>query len=53
MSLTRRTALLLPLLATPARAQERPLKVVASFTILADMVRQVGETRVAVHALAG
>ena len=53
MSLTRRTALLLPLLATPARAQERPLKVGASFTLLADMVRQVGETRVAVHALAG
>jgi zinc/manganese transport system substrate-binding protein len=53
MRLTRRTALLLPLLAVPAQAQEKTLKVVASFTILADMVRQVGESRVAVHALAG
>lgn len=55
MRLTRRTALLLPLplIATPARAQDRTLKVVTSFTILADMVRRIGETRVAVHALAG
>ncbi|MCX7377404.1 MAG: zinc ABC transporter substrate-binding protein [Alphaproteobacteria bacterium] len=51
--LSRRTALLLPLLATPARAQEKTLKVVTSFTILADMVHQVGETRVAVRSLAG
>lgn len=53
MNITRRTALLLPLLATPARAQEKTLKVVTSFTILADMVHQVGETRVAVRSLAG
>ena len=53
MNITRRTALLLPLLATPTQAQERTLKVVASFTILADMVHQVGETRVAVRSLAG
>lgn len=53
MRLPRRTALLLPLLAVPAQAQEKTLKVVASFTILADMVRQVGESRVVVHALAG
>lgn len=51
--LSRRTALLLPLLATPARAQEKTLKVVTSFTILADLVHQVGETRVAVRSLAG
>ena len=53
MNISRRTALLLPLLATPARAQEKTLKVVTSFTILADMVHQVGETRVAVRSLAG
>jgi zinc/manganese transport system substrate-binding protein len=59
--LSRRTALLLPLLATPAQAQaqapaqaqDRPLKVVASFTILADMVQQIGESRVTVRSLAG
>ena len=51
--LSRRTALLRPLLVTPARAQEKTLKVVTSFTILADMVHQVGETRVAVRSLAG
>ena len=50
---SRRATLLLPLLATPVRAQEKTLNVVASFTILADMVQQVGETRVAVRALAG
>lgn len=49
---SRRTALLLPL-AAPALAQPRTLKVVASFTILADMVHQIGETRVAVRSLAG
>jgi zinc/manganese transport system substrate-binding protein len=54
MRLPRRTALLLPLLAArPAQAQEKPLNVVASFTILADMVQQVGETRVTVRSLAG
>ncbi|MDA8230413.1 MAG: metal ABC transporter substrate-binding protein [Magnetospirillum sp.] len=37
-----------------ARADEsRPLRVVATFTILADMVRQVGDGRVAVTALVG
>ncbi len=39
-------------LALPARAAE-PLRVVASFSILADMVRQVGGDRVAVQALVG
>ncbi len=57
MRITRRTALLLPLLATqaptPTWAQERTLKVVTSFTILADMVQQVGESRVTVRSLAG
>ncbi len=35
-----------------ARAAE-PMRAVASFSILADMIRQVGEGRVEVHALAG
>lgn len=38
--------------AAPLRAQE-PVKVVASFSILADMVRQVGGERVAVTTLVG
>jgi zinc/manganese transport system substrate-binding protein len=38
--------------ALPARAAD-PLRVVASFSILADMVREVGGARVALRALAG
>ena len=38
--------------ATPSNAQEK-LKAIASFTILADMVRQVGGDRVEVAALVG
>jgi zinc/manganese transport system substrate-binding protein len=51
----RRALLALPLLAAPAvaRAQSAPLAVVASFTILADMARQVGGSRVAVTAIVG
>lgn len=41
-------------LVTPARAAETaPLRVVASFTILADLARMVGGERVAVDALVG
>ncbi len=48
----RRRALIASLaaLATPALADE-PIKVVASFSILADMVREIGGDRVAVTAL--
>jgi zinc/manganese transport system substrate-binding protein len=56
MRLTRRTALGLALAlpaAAPAAAQPAPKRVVASFSILADMVRRVGGPHVAVHALAG
>lgn len=51
----RRALLALPLLAAPAlaRAQAAPLAVVASFTILADMARQVGGARVGVTAIVG
>ena len=42
------------LLATvPANAANEPLKVVASFSLLADMVAQVGGDAVTVHALVG
>ena len=44
--------LLLAMLATPAAAQEK-LKVVATFSIIADFVREVGGDRVAVAALVG
>jgi zinc/manganese transport system substrate-binding protein len=44
--------LLLAALATPAGAQEK-LKVVATFSIIADFVRQVGGDRVSVAALVG
>ena len=44
--------LLLATMAAPAVAQER-LKVVATFSILADFVRNVGGDRVAVNALVG
>lgn len=47
-------ALATPLLAPTARAEDAaPLPVVASFSILADMVRQIGGGQVAVHAIAG
>ena len=36
-----------------ASAQAEPMPVVASFTILADMTRQVGGERVQVHSLVG
>lgn len=44
------TAATLPL---PLRAADRPLPVVASFSLLADMVAQVGGDAVQVHALVG
>ena len=50
--LTLITGALAAALALPAHAAE-PLRVVASFSILADMVRQVGGDRVAVQALVG
>jgi zinc/manganese transport system substrate-binding protein len=40
------------LLTKPARAQQR-LAVVASFSILADMTRQIGGERIAIRAIAG
>jgi zinc/manganese transport system substrate-binding protein len=48
-----RRALLGTMMAAPAWAQAGPIPVVASFTILADMVTQVGAGRVAVRAMAG
>ena len=50
----RRTVLFAPtlLLARPAPAQQRP-SVVASFSILADMTRQIAEDRIALRAIAG
>ena len=50
----RRTVLFAPalLLARPARAQQRP-SVVASFSILADMTRQIGGERIALRSIAG
>ena len=43
------------LLSAPARAQvpDQPLRVVASFSLLADLARQVGRERVAVQSLVG
>lgn len=54
MTLQRRH-LLLGALVLPAivRAQDSPLSVVASFSLLADMVAQVGGPAVQVHALVG
>lgn len=46
-------ALAAPALLRTARAQQAPLPVVASFSILGDMVRQVGGEAVAVHVIAG
>jgi zinc/manganese transport system substrate-binding protein len=37
----------------PARAADAPLEVVASFSILGDMVRQIGGSDVQVHTLVG
>ena len=53
-SLTRRTALAAALVAftLPAHAAE-PLRVVATFSILGDLVQQVGGQRVAVQTLVG
>jgi zinc/manganese transport system substrate-binding protein len=50
----RRTVLFAPslLLIRPARAQQRP-SVVASFSILADMTRQIGGERIALRSIAG
>ena len=50
----RRTVLFAPalLLARPARAQQR-LSVTASFSILADMTRQIGGERIVLRAIAG
>lgn len=51
----RRSLLALPALLLPlaARAQAAPLQLVASFTIIADMARQIGGERVAIRAIAG
>jgi zinc/manganese transport system substrate-binding protein len=56
MALTRRAALAALMtapLARPASAQSTPIPVVASFSILADMIHRIGEDRVAIRALAG
>jgi len=44
---------LLALLAVTARAEERPLRIVASFSILGDMIKQIGGEAVDVYVLAG
>jgi zinc/manganese transport system substrate-binding protein len=46
-------ALVLVLLACPVAAQAAPLEVVTSFSILGDLLRQVGGERVRVSALVG
>ena len=48
-----RRALIGLVLAAPAAAQPSPLRVVASFSILADLTQRIGEGRVVVRALAG
>ena len=48
-----RRAVLAALLTTPAAAQPAPKRVVASFSILADIVQRIGERRVSVRVLAG
>ena len=55
MTILRRRHLLLAAATLPAlvRAQDTPLPVVASFSLLADMVAQVGGSAVQVHALVG
>lgn len=52
MRITRRATIAM-LAASPAFAQAAPKRVVASFSILADMIGRVGESRVTVRALAG
>jgi zinc/manganese transport system substrate-binding protein len=49
----KRILALLLLAATPAAAADPPLPVVASFSILGDMVREIGRDRVTVTALVG
>ena len=46
-------AVLAGLLASPAAAQPAPKRVVASFSILADLTGRIGEGRITVRALAG
>jgi len=56
MNLSRRSCLAMALGATSLSAQagaDRPLRVVASFSILADMLRNVGGDEVEVYALVG
>jgi zinc/manganese transport system substrate-binding protein len=55
MSLTRRMAMLLALAAVPptAHAAETKMPVVASFSILGDVVKQIGGDRIAVTTLVG
>ena len=48
-----RRTFLATLLATPAAAQAAPLKVVATFSILADLVHQVGGPAVTIATLVG
>lgn len=50
---TTRRAVLAGLLASPAAAQPAPKRVVASFSILADLTGRIGEGRITVRALAG
>lgn len=49
----RLAAALAAALLAPAAAQAEPVKAVASFSILADLVREIGGDRVAVEALVG
>ncbi len=53
MPLSRRTLLAAPALLLPRAAAAAPLKVVASMSILADLVRQLGGDRVTVLSLIG
>ena len=55
MSCSRRAAIAAMLAGSAGfgRAQRRPLQVVASFSILADLLRNIGGTSIAVTALVG
>ena len=56
MNQSRRATLAFAIAATawrPVSAQAAPTRVVASFSILADMAQRVGEERVTIRALAG